>query len=818
MPIDADKTNEQWARFQFCVSGEAKVVTSVGYVALKNITAEHLVFDGVEFVACDGVVSKGEKPCVRIDGIEMTPDHKVLSEGEWVEAQTFPHLGRDYALRFNVGSRSVFDILNCGPRARFAVVGDTGLVIAHNCRDRGHLDFVQKADKCDKYVIGEQWLQTDLNTLQLQRRPAITVNKILSTISTILGEQIYNRTEVLFRPSNGAPDGVAEALNKVWMQISQDNQLPWVRSDVFCDGIIRSRGFYDVRMDFADDMQGEVSIDLLNSKNVIVDPDAEEYDPDYWNDVFITKWLTWQDVAVLYNEEDAEYLRDFDVSGYPYGYDSIERVRDRFAGAIPMGGYYGVGDRVGERRNIRVLERQYRKLDKQEHFVDVVTGDMRPIPLDWDRNRIAALLEKAGGQISTVKKLIKRIRWMVTAGNVVLHDDWSPYKHFTVVPFFPHFRYGRTVGIVENLLGPQEILNKVSSQELHIVNSTANGGWKIEENSLVNMSVEELEVSGAQTGLVIEYKKGAQPPEKIQPNQTPTGLDRVSYKAEEHIKTISNVSDSMQGFDREDVAAKAIAYKRQQGSVNLTKVMDNLQRTDWILARNVLDLVQQYYTEERVIHVTHEDVTREAERITVNQPDPSTGAILNDLTLGEYNIVITTTPYRDSLEDSQFEQARALREMGVAIPDDVLIENSRLQRRQEIIKRMAGDEAAAALKQRADEANVANLEADVQTKQADVLLKQAKAQKEAQPEGDQDPQAEFDLERYKIEQDAALKREQMDQEFALKREQMEREFALKQAQAAQEAELRARESAAQQEAQRAAALRQSSQPTPTKEE
>ena len=57
--------------------------------------------------------------------------------------------------------------------------------------------------------------------------------------------------------------------------------------------------------------------------------------------------------------------------------------------------------------------------------------------------------------------------------NVVLHDDWSPYKHFTVVPYFPVFVHGHTLGMVENLLDPQEILNKVSSQELHIVNTTA---------------------------------------------------------------------------------------------------------------------------------------------------------------------------------------------------------------------------------------------------------------------------------------------------------------------------------------------------------
>jgi hypothetical protein len=688
------------------------------------------------------------------------------------------------------------------------------------CVERGHYDFIAKADRCDKFFAGDQWETSDLNALGLQRRPALTINKIISTISTIQGEQIYNRNEVLFRPSVGASADTAEALSKVWLQIAQQNQLPWVRSDVFADGIIRSRGFYDVRLCFDGSMQGEVEISQLNSKNVVLDPDAEEYDPDKWSDVHVTKWLTYQDIATLYNEDDAEYLRDRDASAFPYAYDSIERVRDRFAGTSLQGAYYSMTDKPGVRRNIRTIERQFRQLAKQKHFVDVTTGDTNPIPDGWDRNRIAAVLEKAGNTISVISKQVRRIRWRVTADNVLLHDDWSPYKHFTVVPYFPQFRYGRTVGIVENLLGPQEMLNKVSSQELHVINTTANSGWKIKAGALKNMSVEELEMNGAQTGLVIELDD-INSAEKIQPNQTPSGLDRLSYKAEEHIKTISNVSDSMQGFDREDVAAKAIQYKTQRGSVNMTKVLDNLERSDYLLARNVLDIVQSYYTEERLIHITHDDVTQEAEQIPVNQPDPVTGEILNDLTLGEYNIVITSTPYRASMEDSQFEQAKALRELGIKIPDSVLIENSRLMRRSEIVKQMQAEAESPQAQQEAQlnlrhmTATVAKLEAEVADKQADTQLKTARASKEnieaqdmAQGGGDgaevrklemeeRKLQAELDFKREELE----MKREDLQQTLELKRQQHEQDMTMKQEQHAQDAVLKQQQ--AEQQAQQA---------------
>lgn len=603
------------------------------------------------------------------------------------------------------------------------------------CRDRGHLEFINKADKCEKFFAGDQWLQADLNALQLQKRPALTINKIISTLGTLFGEQIYNRSETIFRPASGATAETAEALTKVFKQISQNNQLPWARSELFADGVIRSRGFLDIRLDFTDSMQGEVRIENLNSKNVVIDPDAEEYDPDRWMDCFITKWVTPQDVAVLYSEDDAEYLKIKDGSSFPYGYDSIERVRDRFGGVLPLAGYYGVHEPHGIRRNVRLLERQYRRLDKQLHFVDVTSGDMRAIPQEWDRDRIARVVEKARGRVSVTKKLVKRIRWTVTADNVVLHDDWSPYKHFTPVPYFPYFRYGRTIGLVENLLGPQELLNKTSSQELHVVNTTANSGWKLKAGALKNMSIEELEQKGATTGLVLELDDVAAA-EKIQPNSTPQGLDRLSYKAEEHIKTISNISDSMQGFDREDVAAKAIQAKQSRGSINMTKVMDNLERSDFLVARNVLDIVQEYYTEPRLLHITHDDLLQQPETLEVNTYNEALNEITNDLTIGEYSIIITSQPYRATLEDSQFEQGMAMREAGIQLPDDILIENSRLQRKSDIVKRLQAAQNSPEAQQKAQlemrnlEATVAVAEAEAQQKTADAQLKLAKTKSE----------------------------------------------------------------------------------------
>ena len=669
-------------------------------------------------------------------------------------------------------------------------------------RDNGHLDFVKKSTVCEDFFVGLQWDPNDLALLKSYRRPALTINKIISTISNVMGEQIFNRTDIAFKPRNeGATSEVANALTKVFMQIGDNNQLNWVRSDVFADGIVGSRGFFDARLDFTDSLRGEVRIEQLNPKNVLIDADADEYDPDKWGDVIITKWMSPDQIEMLYSKADAALLRGRQDSYFPYGYDSIDRDRDHFG--HPRSMYmYNTGPDSGDNntRNIRVIERQWKKLDRVLHFVDIGTGDTRMVPADWDQARIQQHMTQ-NPNLALTKKLVQRIHWTVVADNVVLHDDWSPYKHFTVVPYFPYFRRGRTVGLVENLIGPQELLNKVSSQELHVVNTTANSGWKIKRNALQNMSVAELEQRGAQTGLVIELDELANA-EKIQPNQTPSGLDRISYKAEEHIKTISGVSDYMQGFAREDVAAKSVQTNKQSGLANLAKVMDNMNRTDFILARNVLDMVQEYYTEQRLLYITTDRLTNTTEQLTVNQPTPE-GIILNDLTLGEYAVVITNQPERDTFEETQFDQAVRLRtEAGVQIPDKYIIQSSRLKDKAEIVKELEGDQnspeaqAAALLKQRANEAEVTKLEAEAMQKQSDAQLKQAKSQKELASIGQDSGQNEMAMEQYKLEAEMAMEQQKMDQEFALKKEQMEREFALKREQMTAEMQLKREQAAA----------------------
>ena len=558
-------------------------------------------------------------------------------------------------------------------------------------RDNGHLDYVEMALKCDEYYRGDQWDLDDQSALEAEGRPALTINTILPTVNTILGEQSTRRADIQFKPRRGGDAEVAHTLTKLYMQIADNNKLDWVEQQVFSDGLIMDgRGYFDVRMDFSDHVEGEVRITAKDPLDILIDPDAKDADPKTWNEVFESKWMTLDEISELYGEKQAERLLFVAENGMSFGPDSVEYQETRFGDTETNDDYFGAGVPGDEEyrnvKSLRVVERQHKKITRARFFVDRTTGDQRQCPDYWKEAKCKKFAKQYDMEV--VSKVIRKVRWTVTCDKIVLHDDWSPYDDFTIVPFFCYFRRGRPFGVVRNLLSPQEQLNKIASQELHIVNTTANSGWMVEAGSLVGMTADDLEEHGAETGLVLEYARGTNPPSKIQPNQIPTGLDRIGQKAQANIQSISGINDSMLGTDSAEVSGVAIAAKQNRGAIMIQVPLDNLRKSRQYLAEKILNLIQTFYTEERVIQVTNEDdPSQPRETLQLNTETPE-GEIINNLTIGEYDVIVSSAPARDSFDETQFAEALSLRQAGVNIPDDAIILYSHLLKKEELAKRV----------------------------------------------------------------------------------------------------------------------------------
>lgn len=71
-----------------CLAPETEVLTDHGYVAIVDVTLDHRVWDGETWVNHAGVVRRGRKQVVALDGVRMTPKHKVLCGTSWREAKS----------------------------------------------------------------------------------------------------------------------------------------------------------------------------------------------------------------------------------------------------------------------------------------------------------------------------------------------------------------------------------------------------------------------------------------------------------------------------------------------------------------------------------------------------------------------------------------------------------------------------------------------------------------------------------------------------------------------------------------------------------
>jgi hypothetical protein len=141
----------------------------------------------------------------------------------------------------------------------------------------------------------------------------------------------------------------------------------------------------------------------------------------------------------------------------------------------------------------------------------------------------------------------------------------------------------------------------------------------------------------------------------------------------------------MFGQTRPDAAAKLQLANAARGPINLTLPISAFYFTKVTLAENIRDLIQTYYTEPRVVRITSE-TGQIGEPVYVNQPQSDADQVLNDITVGEYMVQIVPGPARATIEQNAFDQLVKLKELGVVIPDSVMLRFAQIPKKVDIMK------------------------------------------------------------------------------------------------------------------------------------
>lgn len=599
------------------------------------------------------------------------------------------------------------------------------------CRN-GHEYYVRRNRRNYRYFHGDggQWTDADREYMEsVQGRKCFEINLTKQAVLTAVGEQIATREDLAFKPKKGrASSETATVWSKLAKHFLDQNDFHDLETSVFESGLIAERGFYDIRMCFDGNLNGEIKITEVDPITVIPDIFSTQYDPKDWPGVTRFMWLTLDEIAGMYGPEardkarkDWENYRDRPLTD-EFPVENASDANQGF-GASP-GGYYQWWDKETGELRLRVIERQYYKREMTLHFIDMSTGDTDMVPRDMDLQKARQFAAENGLLLQKMEGNV--LYWRVVTATSVLFDERSPYRTPTLIPFFYLFNKGRTGCMVTDAISPQDLLNKSVSATTHYLTSVANSGWIVKRSALTNMKTEDLKNVGMKTGIVIEVDE-INNIQKIQPNTFPAGMDRLSERGEAWIKAATGMSDAEQGLDSPEVSGVAIGMKQFQSKLQLAKPLSNLQLTRKLVGRKILELGQQFLTNERVYKITGtDDYGRpQEETLVINQVDQF-GNVLNDITVGEYEVEVSTQPTAATYEESQFKQLGEMREkMRVAIPDDEIVRRSNISNKHDLADRIANPQDNGV-----QQAQVALLEKQLEELSANIELLKARRQKE----------------------------------------------------------------------------------------
>ncbi|WP_417790293.1 hypothetical protein [Terasakiella pusilla] len=581
-----------------------------------------------------------------------------------------------------------------------------------------HRIWAEPAKKCVDYFEGRQWTADEIAQRFAKGLPSLSFNEIGPLVRLVIGYFQNNKTDLSFMPGNDAhsTQDLAELLSQVIKQISTATQLAYVDTETYLDGLLTGRGFQETKLNFEENMLGEVETKAVDPFTVYLDPESHEYDLNDHPRVQMTRWVSLDEIEATYgrpakgllegftngnvwngfpisagsSEEEVSPIRNFGQQLDEYGQDDYSSFRSTFFEHL-----YDTS-----RKTVRILDTQYWVRQVKPCFIDLETGDKAVIPDSWDNLRVAKVLEwaaRSGNPLKVQRLMCKRARWTVLAGDVIVHDSWSLYDRFTLSGFFPYIRRGITKGMVEDLIDPQDEINKRRNLEIEIVGRQAKGGWVYEEGTFDAKEEENFKTFGSTPGARVKTRTGKKDTLKeLGTGPAPQAMEKLEQKGYENVRRTAGINESALGNIDKVQSGKAILARQQQAVVGLQMYQTNWKRSKELQGRAMLEIIQKYYVETRVFRILGED-GKLVEKIINDRRLGDDGVMqkFNDVTVGKYLVKVDETPMSATFQSAQFEEFTQFFEkfapaLGQAAPllADIWIDMSSMPRKDEVKRRV----------------------------------------------------------------------------------------------------------------------------------
>jgi len=517
--------------------------------------------------------------------------------------------------------------------------------------------YYAEAYKDLSYYLGNQWSLEELSYLNNQRRSSFTYNKIRRLINLVQGYQRKNRLSTVISPIEDASEETANLLTDVVQYVMQYADGYDAISDAFKGALTSGLSFLSPYLDYrSDPVSGDIRFHLDDWNAVIFDPFMSKMDLSDCTFVARRRYLSRTDaISLLPDKHDL-------IMGLPWGSRD-----DKFT-------YMPYARQWGMQKLLNYTEYWRTRWETKEVLVDMDTGETKE--WDGDRKRLQ-LFREVYPQIEVIKKPVRCVELGIIVEGELLYYGKDPWglNDYPFVPFFAIFEPSydlytwKIQSLVRILRDPQTEINKRRSKMVDIIDNQLNSGWIAKTNSVSNPS--SLYKSGQ--GQVIFVKPEAQladvqkiPSASIDPSQF-----QLEAEFEKDLFEILGLSPENVGMSENDkIETAGILSKMRQmaGWIPMQDIFDRLRQSQKLLGRKVLKLIQKNYSAEKIRLITKKQPTAE----------------FYSNAFARYDVVVEEGVLTDTQRQSQFVQLLALRNLGIPIPDPLIVKNSNLHNKKEL--------------------------------------------------------------------------------------------------------------------------------------
>ena len=555
-----------------------------------------------------------------------------------------------------------------------------------------------EADTDLRFYTGDQTMWNDLyGNLPANRRRNFNFNRIRRVVQMISGHQRRNRKSTVVTPVENGDAETADQFTKILLWVHNQEGVLDTISDAFLGSLITGMNFLHVWLDYREDpISGNLKVDNLAYNAVLVDPYMRKHDMSDCNYIWKRSFVTKREAVSLlpaYTEE---------IMGL-YGHDN----RDGKFQYLPESYNYGM-------KNLLTYdEYYYRDYRTQKVLVDTNTGEV----MEWrssDNDRMKEFLQTYP-EVTVFEQEVPTVRLAIVVQNKVLYDGPQP-TGLDEYPFVPVFSYYqpespywpfRVQGVVRGLRDAQYLYNRRRIIELDILESQIASGWKYKENALVNPK--DVFLSGQGRGLALKDEANMADVEQILPPQIPPSMIQLSELLAREIQEVAGVSDELLGFDNKDTLSGFHAMIKQSASTTtLQCLFDLLDNSQKLLGRRMIDLIQMNFTPGKIQKIL-EGV----------KPMPQ----FYNKAFGRYHAVVEEGLNTATQRQMQMGQMLILREAGVPITNEDLLDASTVQNKKKIIENMQ--------KQQQQQAQMQQMQMQGMLKEQEAKIKLAHAQADA---------------------------------------------------------------------------------------